>query len=475
MNTLTRKTVILGAAALLSAPAVWATCGGGGGGGSGGLSSGDDPVVYVVPWQNATLAQPPRAGGLGVYWVPASQEEINKSSLRNSRLLTAYAAQCMQMGAVDTHSDLALKLMPKDQALPVVFLVNPDLTVIATLQAEKGKLAVSALERLVSAEVKQRENALKDKLKEAKAASKAGNRDAAVTAYQAVLGSQCMFSKLAKEAAGELKKLGVSAPDVAALPAVNLDHALGARIENTVRLGLDAENRLDLKEAERLYRKAVMMDPADPAPRRFLAELYRHHIGDWVAARSEFNRILAMPADPMSRAVALHGLGKMTIHEGQFKQGLALMEASIAEFPLPLAYRNLAVYWNSEGEPAKAADYTRKALALDPKDSFNLIFAATFMAVNGQPDEALRIARENEAHMPASYNLAAIYAQLGQRDKALTLLQRHFFEYERTQSVRSIEMMEARVDAVFKSLYQDERFVALTKGADGMLPTMVHH
>jgi hypothetical protein len=35
--------------------------------------------------------------------------------------------------------------------------------------------------------------------------------------------------------------------------------------------------------------------------------------------------------------------------------------------------------------------------------------------------------------------------------------------------------MEARVDAVFKSLYQDERFVALTKGADGMLPTMVHH
>jgi hypothetical protein len=50
--------------------------------------------------------------------------------------------------------------------------------------------------------------------------------------------------------------------------------------------------------------------------------------------------------------------------------------------------------------------------------------------------------------VPASYNLAAIYAQNGQRDKALQLLRRHFFQYERYQAVRSKEMMEARVDAV---------------------------
>ena len=33
-----------------------------------------------------------------------------------------------------------------------------------------------------------------------------------------------------------------------------------------------------------------------------------------------------MPADPLSRAVALHGLGKMTIHDGEFLKGLHLME-----------------------------------------------------------------------------------------------------------------------------------------------------
>src|SRR5260221_7139008 len=92
------------------------------------------------------------------------------------------------------------------------------------------------------------------------------------------------------------------------------------------------------------------------------------------------------------------------------------------------------------------------------------------MAGNGHGDEALKIAKENEAILCASYNLAAIYAQLGQKEKALSPLKRHFFEHERYQSVRSKEMMEARVDAVFASLYQDPAFVALTSGADRRLP-----
>jgi tetratricopeptide (TPR) repeat protein len=168
--------------------------------------------------------------------------------------------------------------------------------------------------------------------------------------------------------------------------------------------------------------------------------------------------------------VALHGLGKMTIHDGEFKKGLSLMEQAVAEYPLALAYRNLAVYWNSEGDAAKGNAYTQQALALDPQDPYNLVFAAVFMAANGKKDEALKIARDNVNLMPASYNLAAIYAQNGQRDKALALLRRHFYRYERYSSVRAKEMMEARVDAVFDSIRTDREFIALTKGADGRLP-----
>src|SRR6185369_5613533 len=280
---------------------------------------------------------------------------------------------------------------------------------------------------------------------------------------------KCLFPKKAKDAAKELKKLGVD--EIGSIPdAPILDRVYGARVEAVMRSGLIAEIGERYVTAERLYQKAHRMDPADPTPLRYLGELYRHHTGQWEKARVVFDHILNMPADAIARAVALHGLGKMTIHEGEFKKGLHLMEQSVAEFPLALAYRNLAVYWNSEGDLEQGNAYTQKALALDPKDSYNLVFAAVFMAASGHGNEALKIARANRNLLPASYNLAAIYAQTGHKREALALLQRHFFRYERYQTVRAKEMMEARVDAVFDSLRQDSQFLALTSGADGKLP-----
>ena len=233
-----------------------------------------------------------------------------------------------------------------------------------------------------------------------------------------------------------------------------------------------AENMADYAKAEAFYTTARTLDPADPAPLRYLGELYRHQTGDWDKARAAFQQILDMRADPMSRAVALHGIGKMTIHDGEFQKGLHLMEQSADVFPLPLTYRNLAVYWHSEGDRAKADAYTQKALALDPDEPFNVVFAAAFAAGEGgaRAREALQVAQAHEDLLCASYNLAAIHAQLGDRNKALALLKRHFYEYERFDAVRSKEMMEARVDAVFASIVTDPEFVSLTGKADGKLP-----
>src|SRR3979409_1772166 len=111
-----------------------------------------------------------------------------------------------------------------------------------------------------------------------------------------------------------------------------------------------------------------------------MGENYRHNIGDWKKAHMVFEAILNMPADPLSRSVALHGLGKMTIHDGEFKKGLELMERAVAEFPLALAYRNLAVYWNSEGDPVKGNAYTQQALAQAPNAPYNLAAAKDLFA-----------------------------------------------------------------------------------------------
>ena len=454
----------------LSISDVWATCGGGGGGGTGGMSGGSMGAeqIYPVPWKNIKLDDPLATGALVVYWFPASQVELEKSSLRNSRTLSLYAAQCVTMGVADARTPLGQKFAA-DEKLPVAVLAQADGKILGKAENKDGFLRVPQVEKLVEAEVKQRETVVKTRMKEAKDLTKLGNKDDAVARYREVLDQKCLFPGQAKDAAKELKKLGV-AVDGPAFDAPIFDGARSALIERTMTEGLAAENEAKYEKAERLYSRARRMDPADPAPLRYLGELYRHHIGDWNKARQVFQIVLTMPADPLSRAVALHGLGKMTIHDGGFKKGLSLMEDSVREFPLALAYRNLAVYWHPEGDIARADAYTKQALALDPADAFNLVFAAAFMAGHGQRDEALRVARDHDALLPASYNLAAIYAQVGQKDRALALLTRHFFEYERTGAVRSKEMMEARVDAVFASLFNDPAFLRLTAAADGKLP-----
>src|SRR5438445_6411212 len=472
MNKLvSRLLAFLMALLLLPLPSL-ATCGGGGGGGMGGMrgpggGGGGETQVYQVPWKVVKPEDALPAGSLALYWFPSSVDEFKNSSLRNSRSLSLLASQCVNMIVSDTQAPTMQKLVGEEK-LPVAVLASSDGTAIGKAQNVKGFLKVDQVEKLVESEMKQREESIKQQMKDAKEKGKAGEKEGAIPLFKSVMEQKCLFPGKAKDASKEVKKLGMEVGQVFDAPV--MDRAQSAKIEAVMKRGLKAEMDEKYEAAEKVYSQARAMDAADPAPLRYLGELYRHHLGDWDKARTTFDAILAMPADPLSRAVAMHGLGKMTIHEGDFQKGLHLMEASVKQYPLALAYRNLAVYWNSEGDKTKADEYTREATKIDPTDPYNLIFAAAFLAGNGHGDEALKIARDNEALLPASYNLAAIYAQVGQKQKALDLLKRHFFQYERYETVRTKEMMEARVDEVFVSLREDKDFLALTSGADGRLP-----
>src|SRR6266540_3679719 len=103
---------------LFAVSPTWATCGGGGGGGmSGGGGSGSAPEVYPVPWKVRSPKDPP-AMGLILYWFPASNEELKKSSLRMSRTLSLYASQCISMEVADGNIPNAPKLVGESK-LPV--------------------------------------------------------------------------------------------------------------------------------------------------------------------------------------------------------------------------------------------------------------------------------------------------------------------------------------------------------------------
>jgi len=462
-----KRRLVLAAVAvlLLAVPVAHATCGGGGGGGMGGAMPGGmgqqmpQPRAYLVPWRVVNPAEAQPASPMSLVWIPSGREDMD---LRDSRMLTLYSAQCIGMQLVRPDDQVSLTKLDAVGKAPAALLLVDD-KVVAHVDAENGHLKLGKVEGMIRDAVNEREKALEAQLDDARKKADGGDKDGAIAAYQKVWDDRCVAPKKGRAAQKGLKKLGVEVKDSALRmndPVVTPE--MNERMAAAMDRALTAELTTDYEAARRLYLAAANLDPADPVPQRFLGELYRHNTGEWAKAVNTFKRLLAMQPDPLSKAVALHGIGKITIHMGNSAKGLELFEQSIATYPISLTYRNLAVYWNSERQHAKADGYVQKALALDPNDSYNLIFAATYLADGGRRDEALKIAQDNEHVLSASYNLAAIYSLLGNKGKAMEMLKRHFYEYERYDEVRAHEMWEARVDYVFASMKDDAEFVKLT-------------
>ena len=88
------------------------------------------------------MPKTPPAKGLVVYWFPASNDEMKKSSLRDSRTLSLYASQCISMELADTQLPNADKLLGEAK-LPVAVIATPDGTPVT--RKLKTKTASSKL------------------------------------------------------------------------------------------------------------------------------------------------------------------------------------------------------------------------------------------------------------------------------------------------------------------------------------------
>src|SRR5215472_16049918 len=156
---------------LIVVPQEWATCGGGGGGGMGGMGGGpsaSQQETYPVPWKLVKPEDPPVSQGLVVYWLPSSQAELEKSSLRFSRILTVYSQQCVTMGIADFRTSVGKKFIP-DEKPPVAVLAQADGKMISKAEKNKdGNLKVDQVEKLLETEMKSREEAVKRKMDAAK-------------------------------------------------------------------------------------------------------------------------------------------------------------------------------------------------------------------------------------------------------------------------------------------------------------------
>ena len=226
--------------------------------------------------------------------------------------------------------------------------------------------------------------------------------------------------------------------------------------------GLNCEIREEYERALEHYAMAAGLDPRDSVALTYLGELYRHHLGRWSEARRTFERVLELNNSDLAMAVSLHGLGKMTIWEGNNEKGLKLFEESLKRKPTTLCYRNLAVFWNTEGEFKKAFGYATQAYDLNPEDPYNQVFYSIYLILDGQKEKGDALIKKAQFDPSMAYNYACYYAAQGKDEMAFKYLHRHFYGYERFDDVRRFEMAEARMDIHFKKYKEDPRFIELT-------------
>ena len=162
---------------LFSLSPAWATCGGGGGGGTGGVggggrSEGPAPTGLQRAVEDVGSSAPRRKKGLVLYWFPRTQrerQEIASDVVANSHTLLSAVRDDDGRRRADMPE---LQPIIGDSAVPVAVLATADGSPIKKVENTGGKLKPEQVEKLVEAEMKQRETSLDTQLKDCEGKSK---------------------------------------------------------------------------------------------------------------------------------------------------------------------------------------------------------------------------------------------------------------------------------------------------------------
>jgi len=164
--------------------------------------------------------------------------------------------------------------------------------------------------------------------------------------------------------------------------------------------------------------------------------------------------------DPFSPVIALN-VGVIPMVRGQFEDALAYVSKAVEldpSFAPGYEYEGIANY--KLKKYSEAQTQFEKAVELSGRSSECISSLGYFYAKRGMREKALALLKENEVRYRtgtgSAYNIARIYAGLGEKDKALNLLDQDLND-------RSIWIGNLLIDLAWDDLRTDPRFIALTK------------
>jgi TolB-like protein/tetratricopeptide (TPR) repeat protein len=249
---------------------------------------------------------------------------------------------------------------------------------------------------------------------------------------------------------------GFGKAEAAATRAVELDPTLAAPHATLGYIAL--YYHWDWKRAEDEFRQAIALDPAYSTAHQWYANLLTA-MGRFDEAEREMRR--AQELDPLS-LIANAALGWVFYYAGAFQQSVDQCRQTL-ELDPQYAVALLWGGWSLEelGQFPEAIRRHQQAVSLTSGGSLYLASLARAHAAAGQRVAAMQVlgnldARRARGQYVPSYEMAKIYAALGNRDRAFEWLGRALEQ-------RSHSLVFLKVDPQLKPLRGDPRFARLVK------------
>ena len=214
----------------------------------------------------------------------------------------------------------------------------------------------------------------------------------------------------------------------------------------------------DWQKAESEYKKAIELGPNIAEIHKTYGYSFLVTIGRFSEAIVELKRALEL--EPLS-AVYLSHLASAYMYDGQMDKALEQTEAAIYLAPgHPTVVYHSCVVYNKAGMYDKAIELAEERLEEDPDNQDSLVNAGYAYAKSGQrrkAEEAIQRLRaiSESRWVPRSY-LAQIYGALGEKDRAITELEKAFED-------RDVDVAKLSVHPYFDDIRDDPRFAAIAK------------
>lgn len=210
-------------------------------------------------------------------------------------------------------------------------------------------------------------------------------------------------------------------------------------------------------EAEREYKRAIEINPNYPTVHHWYS-LYLKDMGRYREAESAIRR--AHELDPLSSVIGIN-IAELYQQQGNFDASIETCRKIIEIAPTyPAAYEGLAISYVKKGMNPDALAAAEKAAEFSNRAGVTLGSVGHVFVLAGDRNRAISIAKELEdkysRRQASGFDIASVYAGLGDKDKAFEWLEKDF-------QTRNGKLQQIRWETEFEPLRDDPRFKDLLK------------